>query len=307
MQLFNETITNWDDWGRTFQSIPAFAPLVEHIFRAEGLPFCQIENMTPGTNAVFKVGAYVVKIFAPPGLGQDFGVDVNVEIFGMKLAEAQGVPAPRLLSDGLVQDKYPFRYMVMDYMPGRLFDDIEGELTYEQKFTIGQKMRAITDKLNVKCEEFTSLDVLEHAINNEDWREEGFPESLLAERLAYLRGLRIPSSKKVYCHGDLHGGNILVDGEMNVYIVDFADAMFAPREYELLYIVSSLFCFQRPYMLGFFGDYAADDIAELCVKWLPIHAWGHNPAAEHLQNPGEITSFDVMRQRLKAAIEAEMV
>jgi len=28
-------------------------------------------------------------------------------------------------------------------------------------------------------------------------------------------------------------------------------------------------------MLGYFGDYNADDIADLCMKWLPIHAWGH--------------------------------
>ena len=37
--LFSETIQNWDDWGRVFQSIPAFTPLVREIFRREGLPF----------------------------------------------------------------------------------------------------------------------------------------------------------------------------------------------------------------------------------------------------------------------------
>jgi len=305
MSLFVETINDWDDWGRVFQSIPAFTPLVEFIFRAENMPFCGMENLTPGTNAVFKVGEHVVKIFVPPGLGQDFGVDVNVEIFGMRLAEARGVPAPRLIAEGLVQDKYPFRYMIMDYMPGKLLADIEDDLTYDEKIIIGQKLRDIADKLNVKCENFNPVDLLQLAIDSEEWDDEGFPASFQAERLEYLRGLNIPEADKVYCHGDLHEGNILVDEHLNVYIVDFADAMFAPKEYELLYIASSLFSFEKPYMLGFFGEYSTEDIVELCMKWLPIHAWGHSTTAENLKPACEITSFDVMRERLWAFIEAE--
>ena len=52
--LFSETIQNWDDWGRVFQSIPAFTPLVREIFRREGLPFAPLQNLTPGTNGVFR-------------------------------------------------------------------------------------------------------------------------------------------------------------------------------------------------------------------------------------------------------------
>ena len=63
MNLFKERIENWQDWENVFCSVAAFTPLIEQIFRLENLPFAGVENLKPGTNAVFKVGGYVIKIF----------------------------------------------------------------------------------------------------------------------------------------------------------------------------------------------------------------------------------------------------
>ncbi|MDR0641084.1 MAG: hypothetical protein LBG07_01325, partial [Treponema sp.] len=72
--LFNGEINNWQDWSRVFQSINSFSPLAEFIFAKENIPFLEIKNLTPGTNAVFKVGGNVVKIYAPieSGIDQTF-------------------------------------------------------------------------------------------------------------------------------------------------------------------------------------------------------------------------------------------
>ena len=69
--LFNEPIHNWNEWGAIFQSIEAFTPLAREIFRRERLAFSGLENLTPGTNAVFRAGDYVVKIFAAKESGFD--------------------------------------------------------------------------------------------------------------------------------------------------------------------------------------------------------------------------------------------
>lgn len=66
--LFNEPIHNWNEWGAIFQSTKAFTPMAEEIFRREGLTFSELNNLTPGTNAVFHTGDHVVKIFAPASL-----------------------------------------------------------------------------------------------------------------------------------------------------------------------------------------------------------------------------------------------
>ena len=306
MNLFTTQINNMDDWEKAFQSIPAFAPLVEHIFQRENLPMATIEQMKPGTNAVFKVGDYVIKIFIPPGLNEDgFGTDVNVEIFGMRWANAQGVPSPKLIAEGVVADKYCFHYIVMEYIHGVSLDDIEDNLRYEDKVLIGQNIRKITDKLNRQCGNFTPIDAIQYAISLNNWAEEGFPASLLEERLAYLNGLHIREDDKVYCHADLHCENVLVDEQMNVYLIDFADAMYAPAGYEEVYVASALFCFERAYMEGYYGEYATADLVDLCMTWLPVHAWGWATIQGNLKTVQDITSFDVMRQRLYSFIENE--
>mgnify|MGYP000873546730 FL=1 len=44
MSLFTEQINSWQDWGRVFQSISAFTPLVEHIMDKENLTPAKIER-----------------------------------------------------------------------------------------------------------------------------------------------------------------------------------------------------------------------------------------------------------------------
>ncbi|MCL1862258.1 MAG: aminoglycoside phosphotransferase family protein [Defluviitaleaceae bacterium] len=183
---------------------------------------------------------------------------------------------------------------------------MEKSLSYTDKVKIGQNIRKITDALNQPCKKFSPFDVKEYALASQDWREEAnFPESFLAERLVYLENLRIQESDKTYCHGDFHAENVLVDDELNVYVVDFADAMHAPVGYEQVYVVSALFCFERAYLEGYFGEYNVDEIVDLCMTWLPVHAWGHCPAADHLKPVSEITSFEIMRKRLRELIETK--
>ena len=60
--LFTHTIRSWRDWGRVFQSIPAFTPLAREICRREGLPWAELTPLTPGTNGVFRCGEAVLKL-----------------------------------------------------------------------------------------------------------------------------------------------------------------------------------------------------------------------------------------------------
>jgi len=329
LHLFTHEINNWDDWGNVFQSIPAFAPLIEHIFRKENLPMGEITHLTPGTNVVFRVGTretsatrnfaptdcnrrqgrhefeYVIKIFAPIGVGDGYGTSVDVELFGMRLANAHGVPSPKLLAHGEVRDKYNFKYMIMELIHGKNFNDAEAGWSDADKFIIGQNVRKLTNRLNIPCEKFSPIDVLEHAKSTKsDWEEKGFPPSFIEEWLAYLNGLEIPEAEEVYCHADFHGENMLVDDQLNVYLVDFADAMHAPAAYEQLYVLSALFDLEKPYMQGYFGgDYDPEYIVDLCMKWMPVHAWGHSTASDHLKPTAEVASFEVMRRRLREIIK----
>jgi len=61
MNLFTAHIDGWASWSQAFQSINAFEPLVKFILQRHGLPISAVEHCKPGTNAVFKVGGFVVK------------------------------------------------------------------------------------------------------------------------------------------------------------------------------------------------------------------------------------------------------
>jgi spectinomycin phosphotransferase len=55
-----------------------------------------------------------------------------------------------------------------------------------------------------------------------------------AEQLAKV--LQHESPKFVLCHADIHGGNVLIDGDNAIYIVDWDDPVMAPKERDLMFI-----------------------------------------------------------------------
>ncbi len=55
-----------------------------------------------------------------------------------------------------------------------------------------------------------------------------------AEKLA--QKLEHDSSQFVLCHSDIHGGNVLLNGDNTLYIVDWDEPMLAPKERDLMFI-----------------------------------------------------------------------
>ena len=55
-----------------------------------------------------------------------------------------------------------------------------------------------------------------------------------AEQLA--QKLQNESPKFVLCHSDIHGGNVLMDENNTIYIVDWDDPIMAPKERDLMFI-----------------------------------------------------------------------
>ena len=96
--LFAHTIQSWEDWADVYQSIPAFTPLIQEIFRREGLPFSPLSPLTPGTNAVFRSGELVVKVFFPRESGLDPEGDFQNEGAVCRLLTQRQVPVPQLLA-----------------------------------------------------------------------------------------------------------------------------------------------------------------------------------------------------------------
>lgn len=269
-RFFHETISGWDDWGRVFQSIPAFSGLAAEIYRREGLPFFPLQNLTPGTNAVFRVGNTVAKIFFPKESGLDPTPDFHNEAAVCAWLTERGIPTPRLLAAGKIRDKYEFPYLIFSFAAGAEAGDWLKTADDRQKSLFAQRLKEILCKLNRPVEGLLPpIDLLERALENP--RLEKLPPSLAGELRSRAKQLEL--SQRVLVHGDLTGENLLVDGEGNLTVIDCADTCLAPAWYELAPIVFELFrC--DPALLRAFAGEEREEFAEQVLHSLSIHDFG---------------------------------
>ena len=236
MYLFDRDITSWEKWGKTFQNIDAFSQLIKHIFKTEGLPLMGIENTTPGTNAVFLCGQFVVKIYAPKQTGIPES-EYRSELEALRRAAMQGVPVPKIFASGYVEDKYGFYYMITERAQGREARKILPEYSYDEKFRFVQQLNGALNSMNTRAP-FSGERLKSHALNNEKWDIFSL-ETKLQIREA-IESIKFPDM--VYVHGDLTGENIIINrDEMN--ILDFGEC---PARSFLLRIPAYRFRFVRP-------------------------------------------------------------
>ncbi len=81
----------------------------------------------------------------------------------------------------------------------------------------------VADEIAIKLQKFMKKNML--AIRRLVDRAES-----LAEKL------RSQSPKFVLCHSDIHAGNVLIDGNNEIYIVDWDEPIMAPKERDLMFI-----------------------------------------------------------------------
>lgn len=270
--LFNEPIHNWDEWGAIFQSIEAFTPLAKEIFRREGLAFPGLENLTPGTNAVFRAGDYVVKIFAPRESGMEPQLDYTNESAVCGALTRWGISTPRLIAHGMIQDSYLFYYLITEYCPGEEAGTWLESASPSQLESFIRQLKELFQALHRPAEGLIPpIDLLRQALDNP--LLERLPVSLrneMAERAA-----KLDLTEPVLVHGDLHGENILVGADNRPIIIDCADASLAPWWYELAPPVFKLFhC--RGDLLQLFADTDPEVFVEQVMDAVCLHDFGAN-------------------------------
>lgn len=269
---FNEPIHNWDDWGAVFQSIEAFTPLAKEIFRRKGLVFPGLENLTPGTNAVFRAGDYVIKIFAPRESGMDPQLDYSNESAVCGALTNWGISTPRLIAHGKIQDTYLFYYLITEYRPG---EEAGPWLENAGSSQLEDFIRQLKELLPILHRPAKGLippvDLLGRALKNP--RLERLPVTLRGEMAE--RASRLDLTDTVLVHGDLTGENILIGADNRPIIIDCADACLAPWWYELAPLVFELFhC--RGDLLRLFAATDPEALVEQVLDAVCLHDFGAN-------------------------------
>ena len=269
--LFQETIANWEDWGRVYQSIPAFTPLALEICRREGLAFAPLSPLTPGTNAVFRVGGAVVKIFFPAESGLDPEPDFQAETAVSRWLGERGVPTPRVLAAGLLADRYDFRYLVTEFAEGQEAGAYLAAASPWEKRAFAGKLRALLDRLNQPARGLLpAVDLRRRAVENP--RLGKLPPSLAEDLRRRASGLALVP--QVLVHGDLTGENLLIQAGGELVILDCADACLAPAWYELGPIVFELFHADPAPLRALAGEESPAAFVERTLDSVCLHDFG---------------------------------
>ena len=326
--LFEAVIEGWDSWEAMYQDKTLFAPLVREMLERHGLRYTGIDKAFHASNAVFLCGEYIVKIAAPEEVGfgdiseeeeesmgemsamlmqfkEDDAVclgDIETEVFATARANRLGVASMELIAEGTVEDKYRFDYLITRFIKGVPFKDKMETMTEEEKLSFAKELRKTMALFNTPSEDFKKIrgfDILRDPSRHRRWSI--YPQSFREERMRHV--FSKDYGERVMVHGDLNGGNILLD-DKGMYIIDFADCVLAPVIYEHAMIAVELFSFDTYLLKGFFGDISREELTDICVEGLLIHDFGADLVVSNIAKAEKIESIKTLRELIWNKLEA---
>lgn len=244
-----------DAYEASLRDAAFWAPYARAALRSEGLEDDgEVRTHFPTTQVAALVGdRYLVKLHYEDWFGEDC---YQTEREAYRMLRGTDLPVPRLLGDGaLYPDAADWRwpYLVMTAMPGRALRDVpaptEDDLRSVASF-VGSALRGIHET-PITDGEYVSFALYEDLIStrmarchrdHETWGS--LPERLRPAVRDYVRGAEAlidPDRRRpVLIHGDLHGGNVFVEGDPGSLrptgIVDFNDAYEGDPAYDLVAI-----------------------------------------------------------------------
>lgn len=128
------------------------------------------------------------------------------QIFGKVMRQIHNIEVPPVLQNKIRRESYSFKW-------GELVRSIYSHfetLQSDDAITLKLGMFLIKHKMTIHC----------------------LVDS--AEKLAQQLQGQLPEF--ILCHSDIHGGNVLIDGNDALYIVDWDDPIMAPKERDLMFI-----------------------------------------------------------------------
>lgn len=295
--LFTKSITTWDEWAKVFCDRDAFLPLVQAIYAREGLPVpARLGGLTPGTNAVFRAGDTVVKVFVPPGPWFDSARDYETELAMLRYAQAQGIATSTLLAAGEIADKYLFRYLILAHVDGQEAGEALGAMSATEKRGFAQALRGLTHKLNQPAAGVLQpIDLKARAVHNP--RLNMLPDGLRADMIRRTEALGW--DRDVIVHGDMTGENLLVTPQGGLVLIDFADSVLGPYWYEYAPIVFELFDCDHDLVRAFAGEGDLRAFVREVVDAVALHDFGANILCDFQRRWGiTIPTLDALETRL---------
>ena len=292
--LFNEIITDRGSFDRYRNSKETFMPLIKYIYEINNIKLSKVFVTPQSSDAVFRVGDTVIKIFQPPEANMGNGDrEYITEVKVMEHARNLGILVPDMICNGTIYDElYTFNYTVMNYIKGISANEALINYSNAEKIDFALKLKEIMAKFNtpnpnLPIPRFDEPD----RINNIFWS--GMPESFKEDRIHYITNTIFP--ELVICKGDTGGQNIIIDDKKRLFLIDFAESNHAPYYYDLPLLYS-----EPVLMEAYYGDYKNETFYEMAtmselLSWWCGIGWLADKAGVDIAS---ITSVDALKNMI---------
>lgn len=107
------SIKNLNDWKLFLSNTNAIEYLAQYIVKQSGVSVSKIERINIGTNAVFDLGNFILKIYA---VSEDSNpmLDCKREIILSNLLQSSPYHVPSIVKTGYINDRYTIYYNIIE-------------------------------------------------------------------------------------------------------------------------------------------------------------------------------------------------
>ena len=303
-----------DEAYEASQRDPTFwSPYAKAALRLAGLEDDgEVVTHFPTTHVAALVGdVYFVKLHYEDWFGED-SFQTEREAYGM-LAD-EGLAVPDFVAEGALYDEgWRWPFLVMSAMHGRSLRELGDALDASDRERLATWLGGAVKALHgvpIRDGERISRDVYIDMIQNrmgrahrdhEQWGSLGRPlVDQIRDYLWKANDLIDPEREKpVFLHGDLHEGNVFVDGEPGSFepqgIVDFNDAYEGDPHYDLVAIHAKTFRGDKALLKRFLEGYGWGELGRKWTRRMMALTLAHDydmvqPLADRI--PDDVGSLD---------------
>lgn len=300
-------------YERSLTDVAFWAPYAKAALRLSGMPDeGEVRTHFPTTHVAALVNdEYLVKLHYEDWFGED---SFQTEREAYTLLSRQELPIPQLLAEGALYDngwRWPF--LVMTAMHGRSLRELNHDATPQDLERVARWLGATLKQLHAVPThdgERISLEIYADMIqvrrqrchrDHEQWRS--LPERFVPQVRDYVweasKLIDPERETPVFLHGDLHDGNVFVDGEPGGFeptgIVDFNDAYEGDPHYDLVAIHTKAFHADKGLLCEFLDAYGWSDLGKQWPRRMMALTLAHDydmiqPIAERI--PDDVQTLD---------------
>jgi len=207
------------------------------------------------------------------------------------LGPIDAIPSPALRADG---ERDGWRFVVMGRLPGRLWSDVDGALTADDRRSLAHQLGRITAALHRVEPRFdwperrwADFEARQRAGAVARQMGLGLDARWLAHIASFLERFAPPAGPHVLLHTELMRQHAFVeqaaDGWRVTGIFDFEPARIGPAGYDLASVGLFVAAGSAPLMHAFLDGYGMPraqrtlDLQRRCLAWALLHEYSHLP------------------------------